>query len=74
MLENLGKSPEVVSISLFKIRDEENNFVEYILWKDENAHDTFTSTPEFPAVYQSLVDLLVKDPEWHSGEMVYTSA
>ena len=73
-IEELGKSPEVVSISLFKIRDEENGFVEYVLWKDENAHDTCISTPEFPVVYQRLVDLLSKDPEWHSAGMVYTSA
>ncbi len=72
-IENFGKSPEIVSIALFEIGDEKNDFVEYLLWKDKNAHDALTSTPEFSAVYQRLMDLLTKEPDWHSGEMVYTS-
>ena len=72
-VEKFGSSPNIVSICLSKIDSDKNDFTEFIIWVDKNAHDETTSQPEFPAVYQELLDLLADEPAWYSGEMIYES-
>ncbi len=70
-IERFGKTPGVVSISLYKIRGEKNDYVENIRWVDENTHDSITGQPDFPELYQELLDLLAEEPVWYSGNLVY---
>ena len=72
-IEKFGNSPNIVSIGLYKIGSDKNDFIEFILWVDKNAHDETTSQPDFPAAYQNLLDLLAEEPSWYSGEMIYES-
>jgi hypothetical protein len=72
-IENFGHSPNIVSICLYKIDSDKNDFIEFILWVDKAAHDETTSQPDFPAIYQDLLNLLADEPSWYSGEMIYES-
>ena len=72
-IEKFGGSRNIVSICLYKIDSDKNDFIEFILWVDKNAHDETTSQPDFPAAYQELLDLLAEEPRWESGEMIYES-
>jgi len=72
-IERLGKIPGIVSISLYKIRGDKNDYVENIRWVDENTHDSIISQPDFPKIYQELLDLLAEEPVWYSGNLVYTN-
>ncbi|SRR6266498_3713712 len=72
-VEKFGNSPNIVSICLYKVNSDQNDFIEFILWVDKNAHDETSSQPDFPAAYQNLLDLLAEEPRWYSGEMVYES-
>lgn len=69
-VEEFGRSPAILSVYLSKIGGDKNDFIEYILWVDKNAHDTTVSQPDFPAAYQALMDLLADEPIWYSGEIV----
>jgi hypothetical protein len=68
-VEEFGNSSAIVSIYLYKIGSDKNDFIEWILWVDKDAHDTLVSQPEFPATYQALLDLLTDEPTWYSGEI-----
>jgi len=72
-IEKFGNSPSIVSIGLYKIDSDKNDFIEFILWVEKEAHDETTSQPDFPAKYQDLLNLLADEPNWYSGEMVYES-
>jgi hypothetical protein len=72
-VEKFGNSPNIVSIFLYKVNSDKNDFVEWIFWVDKNAHDENSSQPDFPAVYASFLEMLAEDPVWYSGEMIYES-
>jgi hypothetical protein len=45
-----------------------------IIWTSKEDHDANARNPEFAAGYGRLVAMLASDPEWHSGECVYSMA
>ena len=71
---NIQKAEAVSGVLAMSLVGKDGSASDYCwtaVWTDKAAHDTHIARPEFPAEYQELLDVLAKDPEWHSGEIVY---
>ena len=43
-------------------------------FESKNAYFTHSDKPETHQIYLRLLDLLVTEPEWHDGELVFADA
>lgn len=72
VIQKLGAVPGVLAMSLVGKDDSPSRYFWTIVWQDKAAHDTNAERPESPIEYQALLDTLTAEPEWHSGEIIYT--
>ncbi len=70
-IQKLESAPGVLTMSLVGKDGSPSDYFWTIVWTDKAAHDANAARPEFPAEYQQILDALAKEPEWHSGEIVY---
>ena len=64
--------PIIISSSLYCIDASSHDYYWTIVWTSKEAHGANASSAEFPATYERLLTMLASDPEWHSGECVYS--
>jgi hypothetical protein len=71
-LHDFEKVPGVVSSSLYCMDAPSHDYYWPIVWLSKEVHDANASSADFPTRYAQLLNLLTGDPEWHSGECMYT--
>lgn len=60
------------TMSIVGMDNSEDDYSLTIVWADKASHDANGERPGFAAEYERLLATLVGEPEWHSGEIVYT--
>jgi hypothetical protein len=81
-LMNISREYEDEEMSTIGIRGEyvyrmDNNSNEYymvVIFDSEEAYKRNAASPEQDMRYQKFRNLLVADPEWHDGTIVYARA
>ncbi len=65
------KIPGHVATYVYRSDSEPNELLLSVLFESRAAYVANAESPEQDARYRELRDLLVADPEWHDGEVVY---
>lgn len=72
-IQGVDGKPGVLAMTLVGKDGSTSDYCWIIVWSDKVAHDAFGGRAEFPAEYQHLLELSAKDPDWHSGEIVFAT-
>jgi heme-degrading monooxygenase HmoA len=62
-----------VASYVYQLDSDPNEFLLVAVFESKEAYFANAQSPEQDADYQKLRQHLIHDPEWHDGEIVYTS-
>jgi quinol monooxygenase YgiN len=65
--------PGAINAYLYRMDADPDEFYIAAIFQDKETYLANAESPEQDAEYQQMRELLVADPEWHDGEIVYTS-
>jgi quinol monooxygenase YgiN len=63
--------PGVVASYLYRMDADVNGYYVSVVFASREAYWANAQSPEQDARYRQLLPLLVTEPEWHDGEIVY---
>ena len=67
------KIPGHVATHVYRMDQDSNEFYMAVIFADKDAYHKNAQDPTQDARYRKMRDLLAADPEWHDGEIVYSS-
>jgi quinol monooxygenase YgiN len=65
--------PGLIDVHLYKLDRGEHHWIMVVLFADKTAYIANAQRPEQHAIYLQMRRCLVSDPEWHDGEIAYTT-
>jgi quinol monooxygenase YgiN len=70
---DLRKPKGALGAYVYRMDSDPNEFYLVAVFQDKETYVANAESPEQDAAYQKIRALLTADPEWHDGEMVYSS-
>jgi quinol monooxygenase YgiN len=67
------KPQGALGVYTYRMDSDPNEFYLVAVFRDRESYVTNAESPEQDAEYRKMRDLLMADPEWHDGEMAYSS-
>ncbi len=67
-----AKVPGLVALHLYRMDTNSNEYYLAVVFESKELYLANAASPEQNARYTQMMELLVSDPEWHDGEVVYT--
>jgi quinol monooxygenase YgiN len=64
--------PGFVAEYTYRMDSDPHEYYFAVVFESKEAYFANANTPEQDAFYRKFRELLVDDPEWHDGEVVYT--
>ena len=71
--ENYKDVPGYGGIGVYRMTADPNEFWAAVAFETKEAYEANAESPEQAERYRKMRDLLVADPEWHDGEVVYAT-
>jgi quinol monooxygenase YgiN len=68
-----AKVPGALGEYVYRMDSNPNEYYLVVIFESEEAYKRNAASPEQDARYQKIRALLVSDPEWHDGAIVYSS-
>jgi quinol monooxygenase YgiN len=65
--------PGWVGEYVYQMDADANEYYAAIIFESKEAYQANANRPEQDAFYRRFVELLEEEPEWHDGEIVYSS-
>jgi heme-degrading monooxygenase HmoA len=66
--------PGFVATYVYRLDRDPDAYVMAVLFEDRESYRRNADDPEQDRRYEEMRDLLVADPEWHDGEIVWATA
>ncbi len=66
------KIPGAIATYIYRMDSNPNEYFMTVVFEDKDTYFANAHSPEQDARYRRLLDNLVKEPEWHDGEIVYS--
>ena len=63
-----------VSVHIYRMDNDASEYYMAVLFEDRDSYRRNAEDPRQDARYRQMRELLVADPEWHDGEVVWSSA
>ncbi len=61
-----------VATHVFKMDADRNEFYMTTIFESRDSYFANANSPEQDARYRRMLDVLVSEPEWHDGEVIYS--
>jgi len=76
MMGRMGTRPMTghVSSHVYQLDSDPREFMLAVVFRDKESYTRNADDPAQDAEYRRLRELLDRDPEWHDGEVVWSSA
>jgi heme-degrading monooxygenase HmoA len=68
-----ARVPGFVAQHIYRMDSDPDVYYVAVIFESKDAYTANAHSPEQDARYQQLRALLVEDPEWHDGELVYST-
>lgn len=65
--------PGSIGEFVYRMDSDPNECYLAVLFDSRQSYEANANSPEQDARYRKLLDLLVSEPEWHDGEIVYSN-
>ena len=66
-------SPGFVSVNVYQMDANSNELLVSIAFKNKETYVANANRPETNSEFEKMVQLLSAEPEWHDGEIIYSS-
>jgi len=71
--ESRSAIPGYVATHIYQMDSDPNEYYMAVIFESKEAYVRNADSPEQDASYRGMVELLDGEPEWHDGEIVYST-
>ena len=65
--------PGFLGTMVYKMDTNPNEYYMTVVFADKDAYSKNANNPEQDKRYRAMLEMLVGEPEWHDGEIVYST-
>ena len=71
--EDMSRAPGYMSTTIYQMDSNPNELFMAVVFESKEAYFKNAESPEQNAMYERFVALLEGPPEWHDGEIIFSS-
>jgi heme-degrading monooxygenase HmoA len=71
--EEMDKIPGLIGTNVYRMDNDANEYYLTVVFESKDAYVKNAESPEQDARYREFLTFLEGEPEWHDGEIIYSS-